>query len=135
MPKTFFALCTNLVYDIRSGYQKLTSILVTVWIALEVSLLIANEIKNLDYSLVPNNSKNHRVDRVLSFFLQSAELGLLYPLTRRRVCPPPSNGCQLITYSPILTILVTSLGLYRISSSLSYLFCYFSPSHNVYFLL
>jgi hypothetical protein len=31
MPKTFFALCTNLVYDIRSGYQKLMSILVTVW--------------------------------------------------------------------------------------------------------
>jgi hypothetical protein len=31
MPKTFFALCTNLVYDIRSGYRKLTSILVTVW--------------------------------------------------------------------------------------------------------
>ncbi len=31
MPKTFFALCTNLVYDIRSGYRKLTSILVTVY--------------------------------------------------------------------------------------------------------
>jgi hypothetical protein len=30
MPKTFFALCTNIVYDIRSGYRKLTSSLVTV---------------------------------------------------------------------------------------------------------
>jgi hypothetical protein len=28
--KNFFALCTNLVYDIRSGYRKLTSSLVTV---------------------------------------------------------------------------------------------------------
>jgi hypothetical protein len=31
IPKTFFALCTNLVYDIRSGYRKLTSSLVTVY--------------------------------------------------------------------------------------------------------
>jgi hypothetical protein len=30
MPKTFFALWTNLVYDIRSEYRKLTSSLVTV---------------------------------------------------------------------------------------------------------
>jgi hypothetical protein len=30
-----------------------------------------------------------RVGRVLSFFLQSLELGLPQPLTRRRVCPLP----------------------------------------------
>jgi hypothetical protein len=30
MPKTFFALCKNLVNDIQSGYRKLTSSLVTV---------------------------------------------------------------------------------------------------------
>ncbi len=37
--KTFFALCTNLVYDIRSGYRKLASILVTVCL----HLLLGNE--------------------------------------------------------------------------------------------
>ena len=31
MAKIFFAICTNIVYDIRSGYRKLTSGLVTVY--------------------------------------------------------------------------------------------------------
>jgi hypothetical protein len=35
---------------------------------------------------------NHRVGRVQSFFLRSSELGLPQPLTRRRVCPPPSGS-------------------------------------------
>ncbi len=65
-------------------------------------MLIANEIKTL--TTVPNNSRNHRVDRVLSYFLQSAELG---PPSHAGECVP--NGRQLITRSPILTILVTSL--------------------------
>ena len=39
MAKTFFALCTNLVYDIRSGYRKLTSILVTVHVYLVTECL------------------------------------------------------------------------------------------------
>jgi hypothetical protein len=34
----------------------------------------------------------HRVDRVLSFHLQSSELGLPHPLARRRVCPPWFRG-------------------------------------------
>jgi hypothetical protein len=32
MAKFFFAICTNIVYDIRSGYRKLTSGLVTVYV-------------------------------------------------------------------------------------------------------
>ncbi len=31
----------------------------------------------------------HRVDKSAKPFLQSLELGLLHPVTRRRVCPPP----------------------------------------------
>jgi hypothetical protein len=32
---------------------------------------------------------DHRVDRVLGFFLQSSKMGLSHPLTRRQVSPPP----------------------------------------------
>ncbi len=51
MPKTFFALCTNLVYDIRSGYQKLTSSLVTVLKPTYSILKMHN--RNKHYVLVP----------------------------------------------------------------------------------
>jgi hypothetical protein len=35
----------------------------------------------------------HREDRVHMLFLQSSELGLPHPLTRRRECVPPSFDC------------------------------------------
>jgi hypothetical protein len=35
---------------------------------------------------------SHRVDKSAKLFLQSSELGLPNPLTRRRVCAPPPFG-------------------------------------------